>query len=763
MATYCVLDLETQNNPYMGHVSNPHNPDNYIVAAGWALDDGEVQSRYFYNAEQANASNWAEEALKNARILVAHNATFELHWLMSRHMDALMQFLKKGGKVFCTQYAEYLLSHQTELYPKLEDTALKYGGSKKIDEVSILWGSGVLTSDIEESLLMQYLAGEEGDVVNTRIACFAQIEALKEQGMLAMFWQRMNSLVFNAFATFNGLKVDLDVANKNLMEHEEDLKAAYKCLDTYLPELPEDYKFSWTSGHQLSALIFGGTIKYDCKVPYDPPKYEKQTCYQTLEGIYVPVQEISSVMPSLYVTYKSGKNKGLPKEFSIDSDIEKLKWGTAEFKFEGLLDLKKLPDSVASQYTGKNASYQGKQTLVCGTPVYSTGRDSLQVLQPYLEMVDKLLVVANLEKDLGTYYIQHKYASDGSIKSSSGMLTLVRPDGIINHSLNNCATVTARLTSNKPNMQNLPRHGTSRVKQMFISRFPEGRLVEVDYTSLEVIVGAAHSHDRNMLKQLSDGTDMHCYRLAGFLNESYEEVLEKCKNHEHPEHEKYDELRTWIKPISFADQYGASANGLAYACGITLEQAEKFKATQLKLFPQMASFAQEHVRPCVEESGKHVILREVSDTGEYRVYHRGYYKAPSGTYYSFREREKYVNGQKIMAYKDTEISNYWCQGEASFIVQAACGAVIRKLIEQDFEGGKVLPINTVHDAIYLDCFSEELAIKWGLIVKELMQATPSRLCAIIPELRDVLYDSVEFPAVPEYGESLYDKKEIKHE
>ena len=46
--------------------------------------------------------------------------------------------------------------NQQELYPSLEDCSLKYGGSKKIDAVKLLWEQGVLTADIDEALLRRH-------------------------------------------------------------------------------------------------------------------------------------------------------------------------------------------------------------------------------------------------------------------------------------------------------------------------------------------------------------------------------------------------------------------------------------------------------------------------------------------------------------------------------------------------------------------------------------------------------------------------------
>ena len=122
--TWCVLDLETQNHEYYGSLASPHHPQNYIVAAAFAHDDAEVQSWYFNSAEEAASSDWLQAALADQKVLVAHNATFEIHWLLKTYPVTFLNWLKQGGRIFCTQYAEYLLSNQQELYPSLEDCSL---------------------------------------------------------------------------------------------------------------------------------------------------------------------------------------------------------------------------------------------------------------------------------------------------------------------------------------------------------------------------------------------------------------------------------------------------------------------------------------------------------------------------------------------------------------------------------------------------------------------------------------------------------------
>lgn len=767
---WIILDFEVENYEYCGSLASPHCPENYVVAAGWACDNGLVKSEYYTEPDQWVASTAFDEDLLNSKVLVAHNLSFELHWLLATKFELIKKFLNNGGRVFCTQYAEFLITHQTEMYPKLEDCSVKYGGTKKIDAVKLLWEQGYKTSEIDQALLMEYLADEHsGDVANTRRVCFAQVAYMQEVGMYEMAKMRMDSLLFNAIATYNGLYVNMDVAKKNMDEQYKRIAELQEDVRSYLPkDLPDELEFSFTSGYHMSAFLFGGTITYDKKVPYDPPKFEQIEVYQftrddgTVE--YLEPDTINKIEDceiergGVITKYKAGRNKGLPKTFKIDSGVEKLKWGKGTYRFEGLVNFNELPKHVSEQFTGDRAEFKGKRVhTACGTPVYSTGDDALDLVAKFTEAAQPLRDMKKLIKDTTTYYL----VEDDKGKQS-GMLQYVEPNGIIHHQLNNCATVTGRLSGSRPNMQNIPRDGTSKVKQMFESRFgKEGRIVEVDYSALEVVALASISGDKNLLQQLIDGTDMHCYRLAGALGEDYATVFEKCHDKSHPEHKKYKQLRTDIKPRAFANQYGASAMGISFSTGCSLEEAEQFKETERKLFPESSTYAERVVRPQVEQNGLTVPMESELVNGVWKHFRRGFFKANSGTCYSFRQFPKYVKGVgEKYDYKDTQLANYWCQGEASFIVQVACGRVIRELIARNFAGGLVLPINTVHDAIYLDCATESLANEYGKLVQEIMESTPKYMAEIIPALKEWRYDTTPFPAAAEYGINMMDKVDV---
>jgi len=390
-----------------------------------------------------------------------------------------------------------------------------------------------------------------------------------------------------------------------------------------------------------------------------------------------------------------------------------------------------------------------------------------------------MVELASLEKDTGTYYLRTEYKDDGTVKKVKGMLQFVGPDSIVHHSLNTTATVTTRLSSSTPNLQNLPRDGTSRVKAMFTSRFgTDGRIVEVDYSALEVVMLCAMTGDTDLLALLLAGTDMHCYRLAFKLGEPYEDVLRKAVTAHDPdspafdpseENKRYKQMRTDIKPLSFADQYGASAEGIAFNTGCTVEFAQEFQDNEAKMFPisrgYRAVIAKEvertgmpdvHTTGFKSPSGLH---REMADDGTWRVYRRGHFQGPSGTCYSFRQKPTWdpQTRQRPMLYKATEMANYPFQGEAGFLMSSAMGQIVRHMIKMDWYDNQVCLINNVHDAAYLDAKNAEVGRLAALAVKECMEAAPKRLASIFPAFA---IGHVPFPAAAEMGTSMFDKVHV---
>ena len=336
-------------------------------------------------------------------------------------------------------------------------------------------------------------------------------------------------------------------------------------------------------------------------------------------------------------------------------------------------------------------------------------------------------------------------------------------------------------------MQNIPRGDTSDVKKMFTSRFdspvwleyalnndlidpmlfqecieniaacvPNGKVVEADYSALEVVCLAAFSKDKNLTRALLDNIDMHCMRLSQQLKEPYEDVLRKCKDESEPEHKRYKTMRTDIKPKAFAYQYGATAAGIAFATGCTVEDAQAFIDAEKSLFPDVERYYEDVIFAAVEKNT--TMHREQTESGGWRVYKRGTWSAVAGTTFEFRQypKTRWVDGQKIdlMEFKPTQMRNYPIQGESGFFVQGIAGLVMRWLISVGFFGNRVWIINQVHDALYLDCHVSVLR-EVARTLKAIMESLPQYFN------QNFGYDlGVPFPAAVEAGPSMYEKHEV---
>lgn len=372
MSSIMFLDLEVENHSYYGGLATPYCPDNYVVESAYRIDRavegitqvGDVFSIRFNSKEEfladVNGQHLWLNIPEDCWCIVMHNAAFEISWFLSYQREHFEAYLKRGGRIWDTMQCQYIASDFQDLYPSLDETAPKWGGTHKIDGVKLLWQQGVLTSQIDPHLLHDYLVN--GDIPNTALCFYGQYQLFAERNQLAMVFERNEAVTALAFCEFNGVYVDMPTARENQKEQEEAVAKLRELLATFLPELPEGFEFNWNSGYHMSALVYGGMVKYKCKVSYEPKKYVK---IEVQDGIY-----------------KAGKNKGLPKMIKIDSDEEQLKWGERMYRFDGLVNIQDLPQALREKY-GDRGEFKGAQTLADGSPVYSTGTDAMKELANY--------------------------------------------------------------------------------------------------------------------------------------------------------------------------------------------------------------------------------------------------------------------------------------------------------------------------------------------------------------------------------------------
>lgn len=529
MTAFAVFDLETTIRFSYKRKANPFDPENYVVMAGVLKAEEEWGTAlYFKDREESHESTWFTDMLASTKLIVGFNIKFDLHHAIQdpKNYGAWMQWVAEGGQVWDCQLAEYLLNGMgaQDQYLSMDEVAPRYGGNLKVDEVKLLWESGVDTPDIDRDLLERYLVGDkntgdQGDLGNTRIIFKAQLERARRHGQLKSILLNMGSLLYTTEAEHQGMAVDFELGCKLAAELEIRLADLTEELVKFIPDdLP--FEFNWGSRNHLSALIFGGQVKYVAKAPILDDD-GNLTYYQTTEEQPVLDEQGEQVY------FASGKRKGEAKTKKVKSN-----------------DLERGPKERNEDfyYTLPGFTKPRKEWETKTPGVYSTAGDTIEALGnrniPFLKTLSSHALVS---KDLKTYFI----TTDEKTGEQKGMLTLV-DDGIIHHSLNHVNTVTGRFSSSNPNLQNLSGKGKSKVKSLFVSRYPNGKVIQSDFTSLEIYIQAVLTECPQLIADLHAGLDMHCLRVSQKERIPYEEAVQKCK---------VDELPEWVAKRKGAKEF----------------------------------------------------------------------------------------------------------------------------------------------------------------------------------------------------------------
>ena len=172
------------------------------------------------------------------------------------------------------------------------------------------------------------------------------------------------------------------------------------------------------------------------------------------------------------------------------------------------------------------------------TGQYATGEEVLQKLAGKHPIVNAILEYRSYTKLKSTYL--------------DALPALINPrDGLIHTSFNQAVTATGRLSSNNPNLQNIPvRTANGReIRRAFVPRGPEYTLMAADYSQIELRIIAHLSQDPAMIADFNLGHDIHAATAAKVFHVPMDQVTK--------------EQRSRAKAVNFGIIYGMSAFGLA--------------------------------------------------------------------------------------------------------------------------------------------------------------------------------------------------------
>jgi len=266
-----------------------------------------------------------------------------------------------------------------------------------------------------------------------------------------------------------------------------------------------------------------------------------------------------------------------------------------------------------------------------------------------------------------------KYREYAKLKSTyvDALPEQVNPDTQRVHtSYNQTGSVTGRIASSNPNLQNIPiRTELGRMVRKAFVAAPGFSLLAIDYSQIELRVAAHMAGDQAMLKAFREGQDIHTATAAAI--------------HSIPMNEVTDQQRRDAKATNFGLIYGMSAYGLTQSTDLTLAEAETFVETYFERFPGIRDYLDK-----IKEQAKNKGYVETL-LGRKR-YFPG---LASTTNYNLRRRE------------EREAINAPIQGTAADIMKLAMIKVAEKLGKSGLSARMLLQ---VHDELVLEAPDQEV-------------------------------------------------------
>ena len=307
---------------------------------------------------------------------------------------------------------------------------------------------------------------------------------------------------------------------------------------------------------------------------------------------------------------------------------------------------------------------------------YSTSADVLDALSGKHKVVDWILEYRELAKLMSTYI--------------DALPSEVNPrTGRVHTSYNQTGSVTGRLASSDPNLQNIPvRTELGRqVRQAFVAG-AGCQLLSVDYSQVELRIAAHMSDDQAMLAAFRNNQDIHATTAAAILNIPLDQVTKDQRRH--------------AKAINFGLIYGMSPFGLTRTTDLTLAEAEDFVEAYFKRFPGIKNYL-DRIR-----------VQAATD---------GYVETLLGRRRYFPGLKTQQN-QNIRNREEREAINAPIQGTAADIMKLAMIRVNQALKENGLSARMLLQ---VHDELVVECPTEELTAAARLVQQVMESAYPLKV------------------------------------
>lgn len=354
--------------------------------------------------------------------------------------------------------------------------------------------------------------------------------------------------------------------------------------------------------------------------------------------------EMSKDLNELSVTAQDKIYELAGQEFNINSPKQ---------MGEILFDQMKLVDKPKKTKTGQ----------------YATGEEILSKLAGEHEIAERILEFREYQKLKSTYV-------------DALPLLISKKDGLIHTDYRQAVAATGRLSSNNPNLQNIPiRTAKGReIRKAFVPRSKEYTMFAADYSQIELRIIAAFAKDEHMIEAFRKGQDIHSTTASKVFNVPMEEMT--------------PDIRRKAKEVNFGLIYGISAFGLSQNIGISRTEAAEIIDSYFTQFPNIKRYMDDQVNFAKEHEYVETILGR-------RRYLR-----------DINSRNATVRG-----FAERNAVNAPIQGSAADIIKVAMINIHDWMKKENLKSKMIMQ---VHDELVFDAHKDELPTLQKK-VEELMQ------------------------------------------
>ena len=565
-----------------------------------------------------------------------------------------------------------------------------------------------------------------------------------ERKLLLQTMQRQKSVCFDTettgldavSASLVGIAFSWQAHTGYYVPVPEDSDARKAVLDSLLPFFEND-----------SIEKIGQNLKYDLKVMQQHGISVKGKLFDTMLAHYIINPDMRHNMDVLAETYlgyrpkpitdligKKGKHQGSMRDVPLDQQTEyaaedaDITWQLKEhFEKElgkneqrALLDKVELPlvrvlaamelagISIDVPYLNEMSTVLQQEATALEQRIFEQAGENFNLASPKQLgpiLFDKLKLVekpkktktgqySTAEEVLSTLAKDHPIVSDilewRSVQKLNNTYVAALPDDVnkttkrIHTVYNQAVAATGRLSSNHPNLQNIPiRTPRGRqVRKAFVAKDDDHVLMAADYSQIELRIIASLSEDPSMLAAFNNNEDIHAATAAKVFGVPISEVSR--------------EQRSQAKTVNFGIIYGVSAFGLSNQTTLSRKEAKALIDAYYESYPKLKAYMGEQVDFAREQGYVATVLGR-----------RRYLK-------DINSRNAIVRGAA-----ERNAINAPIQGSAADIIKLAMLTIYDKMQHQNFKAQMLLQ---VHDELVFECPKSELDALKQLVKTEMESA-----------------------------------------